>query len=140
MDVRAYLVELKGYRGIRQARMLARYIDAKSASPGESWTRLRIIDAGFPAPEAQVEVIDASGHRRFLDLAYRRRKIAAEYDGREFHTAKRDELHDSERRRLLEATGFTFVTARYEDIFATNPEFEQKLGELLGMTPIARWW
>lgn len=141
MDVRAYLTDLKGYRGIRQARVLARHIDPRAASPGESWMRLRIIDAGLPTPESQVEVRDAAGNVRFLDLGYRRRKIAAEYDGRRFHTADEDAHHDVERKRLLVAVGYRFVVARYEDIFGKDPRFEQALGEMLGVTPRARtWW
>lgn len=140
MEVRNYLVDLKGYRGIRQARVLAEYIDPRAASPGESWTRLRIIDAGLPKPESQVEVEDAAGRQRFLDLAYRRRMVAVEYDGRGFHTAARDEQHDAERRRLLTATGYTIVVAQYKDIFGTSPRFEQELGDILGVTPIPRWW
>jgi hypothetical protein len=140
MDVRAYLAQLKGYRGIRQARVLARYIEPKAQSPGESWTRLRLIDAGFPKPVAQADVLDAAGGQRYLDLAYVRRKIAVEYDGREFHTAARDELEDAERRALVGATGYRFVIARYESIFGTDDAFEREVGALLGMEPIARWW
>ncbi|AWB92034.1 hypothetical protein [Aeromicrobium chenweiae] len=140
MDVRAYVARLKGYRGIRQARVLAQLIEPKSASPGESWTRLRLVDAGFPRPVAQVEVEDAAGLQRFLDLAYVRRRIAVEYDGREFHTADPDDVHDEERRRLLVAVGYRFVVTRYERVFGTDPAFENEVGELLGMTPIARWW
>ncbi len=140
MDVRAYLADLKGYRGICQARVLARYIEPKSASSGESWTRLRMIDAGLPVPEAQLEIVDAAGQRRFLDLAYRRRRVGVEFDGRQFHTADLDLLHDSDRRTLIEAIGYVIVIARYEDIFGTDPAFEQELGAILGVTPIPRWW
>ena len=140
MDVRSYLAELKGYRGICQARVLARYIDPLAASQGESWMRLRLIDAGFPIPKAQVEVVDAAGSTRFLDLAYRERKIAIEYDGREFHTADHDQVHDAGRRRLLVAVGYRFVIVGYEQIFGTDNSFEQEIGVLLGMAPLARWW
>jgi very-short-patch-repair endonuclease len=102
--------------------------------------RLRLIDAGFPIPAAQVEVIDAAGSTRFLDLAYRHRKIAIEYDGREFHTADADQDQDAGRHRLLVAVGYRFVTARYEQIFGTDNSFEREVGELIGMTPIDRWW
>lgn len=140
MDVRNYLTGLKGYRGIRQARVLARYIDPSAQSQGESWMRLRLIDAGFPIPKSQVEVVDAAGSTRFLDLAYRRQKIAIEYDGREFHTADDDLEHDLGRRRLLVAVGYRFVVAGYERIFGEDDSFEREVGALLGMTPIARWW
>lgn len=140
MDVRAHLADLKGYRGIRQARVLARYIQPGAASPGESWTRLRLIDAGLGIPEAQLEVTDAAGMQRFLDLGYRRRKIAIEYDGREFHTADHHQEHDAERRDLLEAMGYRFIVVRWAQVFGTDPSFEQQVGQLLGMTPVDRWW
>jgi hypothetical protein len=140
MDVRAYLVDLKGYRGIRQARVLAQYIDAGAASPGESWTRLRMIDAGFPKPQTQLEVVDAAGVRRYLDLAYARRRIGVEYDGRGFHPAPGDVVHDADRRIMLEALGYTIVVVRYEDVWGNDARFEQNLGEILGITPIGRWW
>ncbi|MBD8608262.1 hypothetical protein IFT73_15500 [Aeromicrobium sp. CFBP 8757] len=140
MDVRQYLTGLKGYRGIRQARVLARHIEPRSASPGESWTRLRLLDAGFPTPTAQLEVVDASGVTRFLDLAYRRRRIGVEFDGREFHTAEADLDHDADRRELIRAVGFRIVVTRREQVFGTDTSFEDEVGALLGMTPIARWW
>jgi hypothetical protein len=140
MDVREYLTALKGYRGIRQARVLARYIEPKAASPGESWTRLRLIDAGFPTPKAQLEVTDAEGLTRYLDLAYRRRKIGVEYDGREFHTGDPDLEHDEERRRLIGAVGYRIIVVRYEGVFGTDDALEREVGALLGATPISRWW
>jgi hypothetical protein len=140
MDVREYVARLKGYRGIRQARVLARYIEPKAQSQGESWSRLRLMDAGFPRPVAQYELEDAAGLTRFLDLAYVRRKIAVEYDGRQFHTSDQDDVHDEERRLLLIAMGFRFVIVRYEQIFGVDNAFEREVGELLGMVPMARWW
>jgi hypothetical protein len=140
VEVREYVARLKGYRGIRQARVLSQLIEPKSESPGESWTRLRLIDAGFPRPRAQVELDDVAGQTRFLDLAYVRRKVAVEYDGRMFHTAAEDELDDSERRRLISAVGYRFVIVRREQIFGDDNAFEREVGELLGMSPIARWW
>ena len=139
-EVRDYVARLKGYRGIRQARVLAGYIEPKAASQGESWTRLRLIDAGFPVPSAQVEVIDASGRVRYLDLAYVRRRIAIEYDGRQFHTADGDVVHDEDRRELVGAVGYRFVVARRDDVLGEDDSFEREVGELLGMTPIPRWW
>lgn len=140
MEVRAYLADLKGYRGIRQARVLAQYIDPKAASAGESWLRLRIIDAGFPRPESQLEVVDAAGVRRYLDLGYRHRKVGIEYDGRQFHTVDPDVVHDEGRRHQIEAIGFIVVVVRYEDVFGTDARFEHELGEILGVRPIPRWW
>ena len=44
----------KGGRNIDRARRLASFCEPRAESFGESWTRLRILDAGFPRPVAQV--------------------------------------------------------------------------------------
>lgn len=135
-----YLPLLKGYPGIRQARSLVTLIDPSAASPGESWTRLRVVDAGFAKPEAQFEVVDPDGIVRYLDLAYPQVKIAIEYDGRGFHTGAHDQFDDDYRRSLLRALGFKFMIATYENIFGDDTTFERNLGELLGQTPYPRRW
>lgn len=139
-EVMEYEARLKGYRGIRQARSLALLIEPRCSSPGESWTHLRMCDAGFPMPEPQWEVVDRDGNTRFLDFAYPQLLIGVEFDGAGFHTAKFDQSHDAYRRRLLEALGFRLILAVYADIFGTDPAFEQGLGELLGIKPLVRRW
>lgn len=136
-----FVATLKGYPGIVQARSLALLIEPLAESPGESWQRLRIIDAGFPIPTAQVLVVDNFGRERWLDLAYPHLKIAAEYDGREFHTAKSDVEYDDSRRGHLSAVmRWRFVVARKEDIFGEDIGFEVELGQLIGIPPRPRFW
>lgn len=139
-EVWEFVAKLKGYRGIRQARSLALLIDSKAQSQGESWTRLRLIDAGFAVPESQWELVLRDGSSRFLDLAYPELLIAMEYDGREFHTAERDSEYDDERRRLIRALGYRIVVAYYADIFGTDARFEQEIGQYLGTPPLPRRW
>ncbi len=51
---------------------------------GESWLRLRIVDAGFPRPVVQIEVLDADGRCVYrLDLGWPDRRLAVEYDGQD---------------------------------------------------------
>lgn len=135
-----FVARLKGYRGIRQARNLALLIEPLAASPGESWTRLRIVDAGFAIPTSQHEVIDRDGNTRFLDLAYPKLKIGIEFDGAEFHTAGFDKDHDRYRRDLITALGFRILIAMYADVFGAGASFELQLGELVGMKPLERRW
>ena len=135
-----FVARLKGYRGIRQARNLALLIEPLAASPGESWTRLRIIDAGFAIPASQHEVVDRDGNTRFLDLAYPKLRIGIEFDGAEFHTAGFDQDHDRYRRDLITAIGFRILIARYADVFGSDMSFERQLGELVGMKPLDRRW
>ncbi|MCW2841444.1 MAG: hypothetical protein JWR55_2927 [Aeromicrobium sp.] len=136
-----YVARLKGFRGIVQARSLAALIDPRSESPGESWQRLRIHDAGFPPPEPQFEVVDDFGRSYFIDLPYPELLIGSEFDGREFHTDEAHVLHDLGRRDYLsEVFGWRWVLGTRERLFGVDTSFEDELGALLGMTPLARWW
>ncbi|VXB40554.1 hypothetical protein [Aeromicrobium sp. 9AM] len=140
-EVIEYVARLKGYRGIVQARSLAFLIEPRTQSPGESWQRLRILDAGFPPPDPQFEVVDDFGRSFFIDLPYPERLIGTEFDGREFHTAGLHQAHDLDRRTYLtELFGWRWVIGTRERIFGTDTSFEDELGALLGMTPIPRWW
>lgn len=140
-EVIEYVARLKGYRGIVQARSLAYVIEPRTQSPGESWQRLRMLDAGFPPPEPQFKVVDDFGRSFFIDLPYPDRLIGSEFDGREFHTDPAHARHDEERRDYLsDVYGWRWVIGTRERIFGTDTSFEDELGELLGMTPLARWW
>ena len=141
-EVVEYVHRLKGYRWIVQARSLAVLIDGRAESPGESWQRLRIHDAGFPPPTLQFEVEDGNGIVRRLDLAYPEVLIGSEYDGREFHTRQADRIHDKERRAdLSERFGWRWVNANRTRIFGSDPGFELELGALLDIPPLLprRW-
>jgi hypothetical protein len=141
-EVIDYVHSLKGYRWIVQARSLAVLIDGRAESPGESWQRLRIHDAGFPPPTPQFEVVDVTGLLRRLDLAYPELLIGSEYDGREFHTLRDDLVRDQERRDdLTERFGWRWVNADRSRIFGPDPTFELELGVLLDIPPLLprRW-
>ena len=140
-ELSEYVNRLKGYRGIVQARTLAAIVDPRMQSPGESWQRLRIHDAGFPPPEPQFEVIDDFGRSMFIDLPYPDLLIGTEFDGREFHTAEAHVAHDRERRDYLsDLYGWRWVIGTRVRLFGMDTSFEDELGSLLGIKPIARWW
>ncbi|TNC49715.1 hypothetical protein [Mumia zhuanghuii] len=140
-DLEEYVRALKGYRGAPQARELVGLVDPGAESRGESWQRLRIIDAGLPRPTTQLHVVDEWGRDRYFDLGYRHLLVASEYDGREFHTTDEDRAHDAARRSSFERRyGWRFVIGTRERIIGTDTSFEQELGALLGMTPRLRTW
>lgn len=140
--VQDYVGRLKGYRWIVQARELAFLIEPLSESPGESWQRLRIVDAGLPIPRAQTPVVDSSGDPRgWLDLAYEEWKVGMEYDGREFHSTKGDVEHDQERRQYFrDVLSWRIAVVRREDLFGSDMSFELQIGEWIGRTPLPRAW
>lgn len=97
-DFATILPRYKGRRGCRQLRELVALMDPGSESPGESWTRLAILDAGLPCPKLQVSVwVEGWGWVR-LDHAYEHLKIAVEYDGKQFHGPEQRQ-HDVRRGR-----------------------------------------
>jgi hypothetical protein len=133
---------LKRYPGVVQARDLLRLVDPRAESPGESWLRLRLVDAGFPFPHPQLEVVDHRGRViARIDLAYPEIKLAMEYDGAAYHSHIDDREHDRGRRDLLtNAYGWRFEPARRDDIFGTDPAYEMRIGKLLGIEPQPRFW
>ena len=46
-----------------QAREVAPLVDPRAESQGESFTRVIIVDEGFPLPDLQVWVYDEQGNR-----------------------------------------------------------------------------
>ena len=139
-EVWTYLGALVGYPGIRQARSLASLIDPLAQSAGESWTKLRLVDAGFPRPVAQWPVVDVEGVQRYVDLAYPALRLGVEYDGREFHTGTADVAADEWRARGLRARGVHLVVANRERVLGSADPVEDEVGRLLGLEPLARRW
>ncbi|HJQ04868.1 MAG TPA: type IV toxin-antitoxin system AbiEi family antitoxin domain-containing protein [Nocardioides sp.] len=105
-----------GRRGVVQARNLVEHSDPRAESMRESWVRITIIDAGLPAPDLQVWVVDDGVPRYRLDLAYRRRKVAVEYDGEDGHLQTEEQIEDDEARRAwLRARGWVVIVVRSGD-------------------------
>ncbi|HJQ06325.1 MAG TPA: DUF559 domain-containing protein, partial [Nocardioides sp.] len=104
----------RGRRGVIQARSLVPLADPRAESVRESWVRIAMIDAGLPMPEPQVWV-DRDGMPTYrLDLAYRRHRVAVEYDGEE-HESPEQASADEERRAWLSANGWTVIVVRNGD-------------------------
>jgi uncharacterized protein DUF559 len=111
-DLQAELPRYRGRRGVVQLRRLVAIASELAESPGESWTRMAIIDAGLPAPRLQLWVKDNGVDRYRLDMSYPRHKVAVEYDGREFHDSKERRDADEERRDWLRTQGWTVIVVR----------------------------
>jgi hypothetical protein len=119
---RAVLPRFRGRRGCTQLRELIEHADGRAESIRESWVRMEIIDAGLPIPEPQVWVRLPGLGRRRLDLAYRGRKIAVEYDGDEHHSEDVDIESDGERRERLRDLGWYVIVVRQEDLHGSRLE------------------
>lgn len=139
-DVMASASSLLRLPGTQQAKELAPLIDPRAQSHGESWMRLRMVDAGLPIPDVDHR-LQHRGREFWLDSAYVAARVAAEYDGREFHSDRRDVEHDGERRAILEhELAWRFVVATFDRIFGDDDSFERELGSLLGIAVLPRRW
>jgi hypothetical protein len=92
---------LHGYRGNRKLREIVRLSDRGAASPGETWTRIAIVNTGLPRPRTQVPVMGPRGRRLHIDLGYPEFRVGLEYDGERHHTGPRARAHDRARRGWL---------------------------------------
>jgi len=92
--VMAEAQRVRGRRGIRQAREVARLLDPRSESPRESLLRVHMVDFGLPRPTAQLVVLDPRGcFVARLDFGWEEECVGIEYDGdhhREAATHSRD--------------------------------------------------
>lgn len=133
----------KGYRGVRQLRMLAPLADGRSESPGESALRLHWLDAGLPPPDLQHWVYDDSGCPLYrLDVPCPEVGYAAEYDGAAFHTAAADVQHDDERRTWLREHRFWTIDAFVkDDLYRPGTTIGDRLiaGFSRARRTVARW-
>jgi hypothetical protein len=131
-----HLERWKGERYVAKARRLISLCNPLSESAGESWMRLRVADAGFPAPELQIWVPDEVNGVYRLDMGWRKRRIGVEYDGEEFHGTPEQFIHDMRRReRLLHEFGWHVIGVHRGDVLGRSLSFERGIGELLGIAP-----
>ncbi len=134
---------LAGFPGIRQARELILLTEPDTESPGESWLRLRLVDAGFPRPRPQISIVDASGREIYrIDLGWPDLKLGLEYDGQEDHSSPRQRAHDQARRADLDRRfGWTVRGVGRGEVLGRDPALELAVGEWLGRRPLLpRLW
>lgn len=102
-------------RGLNRLRQVLPLVDPGAASPKETWMRLLLIDAGIPAPRTQIPVHDARGLVAMLDMGWEEFKVAAEYDGDQHRSDRRQYVWDQRRSRILPRLGWEVVRVIKED-------------------------
>ncbi len=74
-------------RGLRRMPDILDLVDPGGHSPKETWLRLLLLAAGFPAPRTQTSVPGPDGYPRYyLDMAWEEFMVAVEYDGQQHRT------------------------------------------------------
>ncbi|WP_309665652.1 hypothetical protein [Microbacterium paludicola] len=103
-------VELHATRG--RSRLIRALSDIRPGSESSEETRLRLVlqRAGLPEPELNPELRQASGvFIARLDLAYRRWRVAVEYDGRQHAFDDAQFARDADRWHAIRASGWEHV-------------------------------
>ncbi|BBY35128.1 hypothetical protein BST33_01150 [Mycolicibacter minnesotensis] len=104
-----------GARGLRQLRELLPLVDGGAASPKETWLRLLLLDAGFPTPTTQIPLHINLHLFAVLDMGWEDYRVAAEYDGDQHRTDRREYVRGERRQRKLPQLGWINIKVIAED-------------------------
>ena len=123
---------LKGRPNASRLQDMLRLGDPGAASPGESWTRFVLVDAGFPVPRTQIPVSGPRGDSFYIDLGYEEFRVGVEYDGEPHHTGPRARARDEGRRRwLARQRGWEIIPVTRDLLSRPGPYLEALLTALL---------
>ena len=106
-----------GKRGIRRGRRAIALVDPGAESPRETWLRLLLIRAGFPAPATQIPIRNEYGVVvAEVDMGWEHLKIAAEYDGEHHRMTRRQLDTDIHRAENINELGWIHIRVTVADV------------------------
>lgn len=111
-------------RGLGRARRAVALADGRAASAPESLLRVRLIRAGLPPPQPQLEVWHEGRFIARVDLGWREARLAVEYDGA-WHGERSQLARDRRRLNALLAAGWTVIHVTASDLRDLSPIVEQ---------------
>jgi len=137
LDRGELLSSVVGGRGCRMAAAALEFADARSESPGESLSRVRIHRAGLPVPTPQAELVDDYGNLVARVDFWWEEGVVGEFDGmvkygellRPGQTV--EDVIDAEKSReqALVAAGCKVIRWTWRDLW--NGQLEDRLGHAL---------
>lgn len=148
------LERLKGIHGVALARRAARHAPYRCASPKEVEVGMllqlpgELGGCGFPRPRVNLEQQLTPKqqkllHRRLFkcDFFWPEKKVAVEYDSREFHCDASRIERDAVRRNALEYLGITVLTLTWNQLkdYASFETFSTQLASHLGIRLRDAW-
>jgi predicted transcriptional regulator of viral defense system len=136
----AGVAALRGWPGSARAARAVALADGRAESPLETRGRLRIVGAGFPTPELQVEIHADGRLVGVVDAWFEEAAVAVEFDGRVKYTqpwrgrSPERVLWDEKRREdELRALDIRVVRVVDDDLDGRWPRIEGRLRELLAI-------
>lgn len=133
----AAAVAQAGLRQVIRLRELIPHADPRIDSPMESRMRWRFLQAGFPAPDLQVEVA-VGGMRRWMDIGWRNQRVGAEFDGQEAHMTPQQLRDDRHRHNWLTENSWTLLHFTGYDVYRAHRQMLAVTGRALGL-PLGSW-
>ena len=130
-DLAAEAARQRGLRDVVRLRALVPYASGLAESPMESRMRWRFIDGGLPAPDVQVRVI-ADGRSAWLDVGWRERWVAAEFDGHAAHMTPEQLRDDRRRHNWLTEQGWTLLHVTAADVYRQHEQLVATAARALG--------
>ncbi len=107
--------------GIRSVDAFAEFVDPRSESALESWSRGHMIVCGLPRPDVQREVRGADGRRYRADFLWEEYAVIGEADGLGKYgtdpvAVRRALVEERARHQALEASGWIIVRWTWDEL------------------------
>lgn len=97
----------RGARELRQLNATLPLVDGGADSPYESLARLLLVQAGFPPPQTQIPVYDASGRVVYrIDMGWKEYLVGVDFEGAHHWLDPMQREHDAERYYVLPELGW----------------------------------
>jgi hypothetical protein len=81
-ELAAGLINMERWPGVRAARRVVEFLNVRSESPGESASRVRLMEEGLPRPDLQQEIFGPDGRLiARVDFYWKERQTVGEFDG-----------------------------------------------------------
>jgi hypothetical protein len=117
-----------GWRGMLQARRAIKFLDPRSESPGESYSRVVLHRMGVPAPTPQYEVWEREVLVGRVDFCWEELRTIGEFDGKAKYgrllkagrTAADTVFEEKRREDALRDLGWQIVRWIWQDLY--HPE------------------
>jgi hypothetical protein len=128
VDVEVVIADHPGARGLVRFRKVLPLVDGGAESPQETRTRLILIDAGLPAPQTQIVVLDEFGDFvARIDMGYEELRIGIEYDGPQHWSDPDTRTRDILKAVKLQELGWIIIRVNSDILRYQRATFEERV-------------
>jgi hypothetical protein len=140
-DVEAVAARHPRVRGLRQLRQTLDLVDGGAESPYESFTRLLLVQNGFPRLQTQIPVYDERG-RVFarIDMGWPEYQVGVDFEGKHHWTDPRQRDWDVERYAKLSDLGWVDIRVTARILHNRRQDFFDRVGAALLSRGCPKTW